>query len=388
MSKIVNNKIVKMEGVCYECGGNKILKDVNFSVGEGEFVSLVGASGIGKTTLLKMVLGSLCPTCGTVLVDGKNKKSPDCDCDIVFQRFSLFPHMKVIDNIIFGLKNKQKSYGQFDNKKNEDELFRRRAYEFITKFYLGDIADKYPFQLSIGMQQRVAIAQALITKPKILLLDEPFSALDPWVRSELHIFLLELFKETKMTMILVTHDLEEAIYLSSKVAIVGKQKWGDIEAASILGEIKVNEPYPRSIEFKTSARLNMILAKLYKCVDSSLDNKLVSKNSEIISLLNLLSNNQDLYFANSLIGEVILSMGRKLNNTELRKWGKWIVVNNEKSQREIDQKVVEIFSNFIHDKNSKIAEILSKLDVGQTQHMADRLIVELFIEVDNLRNIF
>jgi NitT/TauT family transport system ATP-binding protein len=205
-----------------EFDGNVVLENVNLMVDHHEFVTIVGASGCGKTTFLKMLLGIETPTRGAFLIDGQPlPDEPGPDRGIVFQRYSLFPHLTVMGNLLLGL--------ELQSSPVLCRLFgarRRRALdkarELLEAVGLQAAADKYPAQLSGGMQQRLSIAQSVICEPKILLLDEPFGALDPGITSDMHTLILKLWNMNKMTIFMVTHDLQESFALGTRVLVFDK----------------------------------------------------------------------------------------------------------------------------------------------------------------------
>lgn len=205
-----------------EFDGNVVLENVNLQVDDHEFVTIVGASGCGKTTFLKMLLGIETPTRGAFLIDGQPlPNEPGPDRGIVFQRYSLFPHLTVMGNLLLGL--------ELQGSPILCRLFgarRRRALdqarELLEAVGLQAAADKYPAQLSGGMQQRLSIAQSVICEPKILLLDEPFGALDPGITSDMHTLILKLWNMNKMTIFMVTHDLQESFALGTRVLVFDK----------------------------------------------------------------------------------------------------------------------------------------------------------------------
>ena len=207
------NIILFMKDVYKEYGPKRVLDNLDFAVEHGEFCTIVGPSGCGKSTLLRLILGQERPTSGTILIDGTPVGGPDVERGIVYQKYSLFPHLSVLENVLLG---KRLSFGFCEWFKRKSE-FREEAMLYLDKMRLSESADKYPHELSGGMQQRVAIAQALVMKPKILMMDEPFGALDPGTREEMQVFLLELWEERKMTIFFVTHDLEEAIFLGTSI---------------------------------------------------------------------------------------------------------------------------------------------------------------------------
>ena len=203
----------------YKSYGDKLVLDnIDLSVKAGELCTLVGPSGSGKSTLLRLVLGQELPTEGRLLIDGQPVGFPDPTRGIVFQRYSLFPHLTVQENVCLGANLEA---GLIERWKRRREI-RDEAMTYLERVRLGAHADKYPHELSGGMQQRVAIAQSLIKKPRILLMDEPFGALDPDTREEMQVFLLELWDESRMTVFFVTHDLEEAIYLGTRIIVLSQ----------------------------------------------------------------------------------------------------------------------------------------------------------------------
>jgi NitT/TauT family transport system ATP-binding protein len=199
-----------------------VLEGLNLSVNEGEFCTLVGASGCGKSTFLRLLLGQEVPSRGQIHLDGKPLAGePDASRGVVFQRYSVFPHLSVLDNVALGLElPRSPLLGRlFGTAKREA---REQAAALLSKVGLAHAQDKYPTQLSGGMQQRLAIAQALIMKPRVLLLDEPFGALDPGIRKDMHVLLLELWRETRLTVFMVTHDLSEGFNLGTRLLVFDK----------------------------------------------------------------------------------------------------------------------------------------------------------------------
>jgi len=198
----------------YKSYGRKVvLDDIDLAVAKGEIVTVVGPSGCGKSTLLRLVLGQEMPTSGTLLIDGQPCGFADRSRGIVYQKYSLFPHLNVLDNILLGPRL---SCGLLERRRRRKE-FEEEAMAYLARMGLQEHSRKYPHELSGGMRQRVAIAQSLIMKPKILLMDEPFGALDPGSRENMQIFLIELWEEFKMTIFFVTHDLEEAVFLGTRI---------------------------------------------------------------------------------------------------------------------------------------------------------------------------
>ena len=202
--------------------GLPVIESLDLDVASGSFVTIVGASGCGKSTFLRMLLGQEQPTRGQILVDGAPLPAePSPERGIVFQRYSVFPHLTVLDNVVLGLEFKAAPWSGrlFARQRRQAEQEAERIIEAVG---LSHVRDARPASLSGGMQQRLAIAQALILKPKILLLDEPFGALDPGIRDDMHELISELWRETGMTVFMVTHDLREAFKLGTRVLTFDK----------------------------------------------------------------------------------------------------------------------------------------------------------------------
>lgn len=205
---------LSLQNVWVEYGDAVILERLSLEVKAGSFVSVVGPSGVGKSTLLRLILGQEAPTRGQILLDGEPLRAePGPDRGVVFQRYSVFPHMTVLKNVMFGLE----CGGRRANARSEAE-------EMLRRVGLGHSLASYPSALSGGMQQRLAIAQALITRPRILLLDEPFGALDPGVRVDMHALITELWREHGLTILMVTHDIREAFKLGTRVLAIDKRR--------------------------------------------------------------------------------------------------------------------------------------------------------------------
>ena len=213
---------ITVENVWAEFGDQIVIENLNFEVKSGAFLSVVGPSGCGKSTFLRMVLGQDKPSRGRLLLDGKPlPDEPDADRGVVFQRYSVFPHLTVLGNVVLAYELGQsrflgKLFGAAKRRAKE------RAEELIAGVGLGAHRDKHPSALSGGMQQRLAIAQALAKDPKVLLLDEPFGALDPGTRAQMHALIKPLWEQAGMTVIMVTHDLKEAFNLGTRVIAFDK----------------------------------------------------------------------------------------------------------------------------------------------------------------------
>jgi NitT/TauT family transport system ATP-binding protein len=205
-----------------EFGEQVVLENVNLHIGDHEFVTIVGASGCGKTTFLKMLLGVEVPSRGEFLIDGAPLPSePGPDRGIVFQRYSLFPHLTVLENLLLGLELRGAPLlGRLFGARRRRAM--DKALPLLESVGLYAAADKYPTQLSGGMQQRLSIAQSVICEPKILLLDEPFGALDPGITADMHALILELWNAHKMTIFMVTHDLKESFELGTRLLVFDK----------------------------------------------------------------------------------------------------------------------------------------------------------------------
>ncbi len=203
-------------------GESLVLERVNLEVEQGAFCTIVGASGCGKSTFLRLLLSQETPTRGAIELNGTPiPPEPTPDRGIVFQRYSVFPHLSVEDNLIMA--------SEFEASRWTGRLFgqdRKAAREMVSetleKIGLAPARKRYPAQLSGGMQQRLAIAQALLKKPDILLLDEPFGALDPGIRADMHELLLGLWEELSMTVFMVTHDINEAFKLGTRMLVFDK----------------------------------------------------------------------------------------------------------------------------------------------------------------------
>ena len=213
---------ISVKNVWQQYGDQVVLEGLNLSIAEGEFCTLVGASGCGKSTFLRLLLGQEVASKGSILLDGQPlAKEPDSTRGVVFQRYSVFPHLSVLDNVALGLELPRSGLlGRLFGAAKRDA--REQAAALLHKVGLDHALDKYPTQLSGGMQQRLAIAQALIMKPRVLLLDEPFGALDPGIRKDMHALLLELWRETKLTVFMVTNDLSEGFNLGTRLLVFDK----------------------------------------------------------------------------------------------------------------------------------------------------------------------
>lgn len=226
---------IALENVSFSYDGKSVLKDINLRVRPGEFVSLLGASGSGKTTLLRLIAGLEKPETGTVFDNDEIVSSPSLHRSFVFQNYSLFPWFSLRGNIALAIKKAHPNLPR-----SERNALAEKHLELVG---LADAVKKYPFELSGGMQQRGAIARALALGAPVLLMDEPFGALDPVNRSRLQDLLLSVWRNSeneRKTVIFVTHDVDEAILLSDRVVMLGSSP------AGIIDEIRIDLPRPRS----------------------------------------------------------------------------------------------------------------------------------------------
>ncbi len=253
----MNSIALEIRDVNHWYGTNRVLHNINLQISAGQIVAVVGPSGCGKSTLLRAILGTHPPSSGEIIANGHPITEPTRDVGIVYQNYSLFEFLTARDNVAFGLKLDQtglfgRLFGWFGYRKIRN-AHREQADAFLEKVGLRHAADLYPNQMSGGMRQRVALAQALIMKPKIVLLDEPFGALDESMREELQVMLLRLYQENldakkagrvpEYTILLVTHELNEAIYVSDRV--IGMSRYHSE------GELGSSVVYDRPSRFST-----------------------------------------------------------------------------------------------------------------------------------------
>ncbi len=238
----------------------QVLSHVDLEIREGEFICILGSSGCGKSTLLSLLNGLNKPKSGEILLDGKPIKGPGPDRAVVFQQYSLFPWLTCKGNVQFGIRQSGRKY----SKAQRSEL----ADQYLRSVGLGSAADKYPSQLSGGMKQRVAVARALALESDVLLLDEPFGAIDPKLRLELQEMVSRLSQENHKTVVFVTHDIDEAILLADRIVVM--------EPGRIRTVLDVAFPHPRrrddligTVEYEKLHR--KLIASFYASVEEQID---------------------------------------------------------------------------------------------------------------------
>lgn len=234
-----------------DAGTVTALKDVSLSVDAGEFVSIVGASGSGKSTLLRIVDGLIAPSSGTVTVDGHQVSGPGPDRAFVFQQDNLLPWRTVIDNVTYGL----------DIAGVPKAEAKKRAQALIEITGLAGFERYYPHQISGGMRQRANVARALVVDPKILLLDEPFAALDAQTREIMQTELLRIWNASKKTVLFVTHQIDEAVYLSDRVVVLSARP------GTVREVIEVNLPRPRELAIKRTEAFTRLADRIWNLIE-------------------------------------------------------------------------------------------------------------------------
>lgn len=240
----------------------EVFSDIDLTISENQFVSILGPSGCGKSTLLSMVAGLENITAGSILLQDEEIKKPGPERGMVFQQPSLFPWLNVRDNVTFPLKGRM-------GKKEAN----KRADHFLQMVHLSHFKDNFIYELSGGMQQRVAIARALAMDPKVLLMDEPFGALDEQTRHILHDELIKIWQETKKTILFVTHSIHEAIKLSDRVVVMGTRP------GCILADITVDLPRPRKREDHSVIAIEKkVMSLLESEIDKVLKEELSNEN--------------------------------------------------------------------------------------------------------------
>jgi NitT/TauT family transport system ATP-binding protein len=245
-----------VEGVSKRFGSLTAIEEISFDVADGRFLSLLGPSGCGKSTILRMLAGLIGPSRGRVAFHGETVAAPPPGMVYVFQQYtkSLFPWLTVLANVEFGARSPHA-------RRRGQPASREECMETLRLVGLEEHAHKHPWQLSGGMQQRVAIARALVARPEVLLMDEPFSALDALTRESLQDLLLRLWSELKLTVVFVTHDIAESIYLSDEIVVLSRAP------SRILRRLEVDIPRPREqLATRESPRFLQYRRELYDMV--------------------------------------------------------------------------------------------------------------------------
>jgi ABC-type nitrate/sulfonate/bicarbonate transport system ATPase subunit len=226
--------------------GQEVIKNISLEIFEGEIVSIIGPSGCGKSTLFNIISGILIQNKGIIKIDGKEEKQRQGKFGYMFQEPLLFPWLKVLENVMLGYEVKGLA-------KNEARI---KVLNLLKKFSLFEYAGFYPDSLSGGMKQKVALLRTIAFNSSLLLLDEPFGSLDAITRSSLHLYLLEIWKRLKLTIIFTTHDIREAIFLSDRIYVLSKKP------ATVVDCLETSLPRPRKIEDLTSSKFVELEKKL------------------------------------------------------------------------------------------------------------------------------
>lgn len=237
----------------YERGGRRVdvLRDISLGINPGEFVSIVGASGCGKTTLLRMLDGLIAPTSGAILIDGEPISKPGSKRAFVFQQDSLFPWRSVLDNAMFGPEVRGES----------KRSARERALRFLSLVGLKGFESYFPHELSGGMRQRVNLARALTVEPDVLLMDEPFAALDAQTREIMQTELLQIWNETKKTVVFVTHQIDEAVFLSDAVLVF------TVRPGRLKDTVRIELPRPRELHTKRTQEFVGYVDRIWRLIE-------------------------------------------------------------------------------------------------------------------------
>jgi len=234
---------IRISGVCRDFGHHRALDHVDLAVEHGSLTALVGPTGCGKTTLLELIAGLQDPSRGHITIDGDTVVGPRPDTILIFQHHNLFDWLTVRENVAFGLRNRGLSRQES----------RRRATEQLERVGLAPFADRVPGELSGGMRQRVALARALVLAPKVLLMDEPFGSLDQQTRRIMQRYLLSTWRDSKATIVLVTHDLDEALRLADRIVLLSASPGRLVEV------VDVPAPHPRNVD---DGRLRLLRDRL------------------------------------------------------------------------------------------------------------------------------
>jgi NitT/TauT family transport system ATP-binding protein len=237
--------VLSIEGVSKRFEGGVVLEALDLTVKDGEFLCLLGPTGCGKTTLLRMLCGLVPPDCGRITLSGRPIR-PGVDACLVFQHYGLFPWLSVLDNVAFGLKLRGVSAADRQ----------RQAQQFLALVGLEGFEQHYPHQISGGMQQRVGLARALLNAPRVLLMDEPFAAVDALTRERLQEQLLEIWDRDRKTVVFVTHSIDEAIFLADRVVVMG------LAPRNVRDDVITGLPRPRPKRIRLSEDYLHLMARL------------------------------------------------------------------------------------------------------------------------------
>jgi NitT/TauT family transport system ATP-binding protein len=248
--------LIKARGLSktYATGSREVtaLKNLDFDIHDGEFVSVVGQSGCGKSTLLKVLAGLLPYTAGSVELNGKPVRGPTAEAAVVFQSPVLLPWRNVIDNVLLPIEFRKLPIASY----------RQTATDLLTMVGLSEFAQRYPFELSGGMQQRAAIVRALVQDPRLLLMDEPFGALDAMTREQMNLELVRIWSRSRKTVIFITHSIAESIFLSDRVIAMTARP------GTIADVITIDLPRPRDLSVINTDRFGRYAAKLRSLLDA------------------------------------------------------------------------------------------------------------------------
>jgi NitT/TauT family transport system ATP-binding protein len=257
MDALVDTDVIQLDGVSVSYKSSKgatlALDGIDLSARDGEFVAVVGPSGCGKSTLLKLIAGLLMPTTGSVRVDGTPVRGPGGSVGVVFQSPLLMPWRSVLDNILLQI--------EIRGLRKSDYI--AQAKQLIDLVGLGGFADRRPYELSGGMQQRVGLCRALIHDPALLLMDEPFGALDAMTRETMNAELQRIWMERRKTVLLITHSISEAVYLADRVLVMGPRP------GRIVGEVMVDLPRPRTLDMAETIRFSQLAGIVRRHLNAS-----------------------------------------------------------------------------------------------------------------------
>lgn len=287
-------KFLELKNISKNYGSDKVLDDINFKIKNNEFFTILGSSGSGKSTIIRMIGGFIQPSSGKIIFENKiinNQPIFERPFNTVFQDYALFPNMNVFNNIGFGLKIKN----------IDKNIIKEKVFEVLSIVNLESFANRMPQELSGGQQQRVALARAIICEPKIILLDEPLGALDAELRKQMQLFLKEIQKKINIAFIFITHDQEEAIFLSDRIAVLNQHKFEQIGTPKEL-YYSPNSPYLA----KFFGECN-----LFECKINNIENNIAKLSSGLGDFKTKIKNNNIKVGDNIIYGirpeEIILS---------------------------------------------------------------------------------